>query len=228
ILKQGPIGDLFRLAGVNVTERLEQAKKAVEKKPYDERVPLITDTNYDALVRESSASDETWFIVVFMNSTLGDSRDQVSKYVDDAYDRAYDAALTNDDLSNIKWGRVDYMDVTKITTEWMVWKAPVLVIARNQGKELRFLYPGQISLEGETLYKFVKAKGWNEVPVWDGPFAPGGDLEKYVKIYAEWSTVIYSIVNKIPKWVFLVATGGIASLIIQFMHSPGSKSTETK
>jgi hypothetical protein len=64
ILKQGPIGDLFRLAGVNVTERLEAAKTAATKKPYDERVPLITDANYDSLVRESGASDETWFIVV--------------------------------------------------------------------------------------------------------------------------------------------------------------------
>jgi hypothetical protein len=57
-----------------------------------------------------------------MNSTLGDSRDQVSKYVDEAFDKAYDIALTNDDVPDIKWGRIDYMDVTKVTTEWMVWK----------------------------------------------------------------------------------------------------------
>jgi hypothetical protein len=101
-------------------------------------------------------------------------------------------------------------------------------VARNHGKELRFLYPGQISLEGENLYKFVRAKGWDEVPVWKGRFAPGGDLEQYVKIYAEWSASVYSVTNRIPKWVFLVATGSIASLIIQFMHKPGAKNSEKK
>jgi len=67
ILKQGPIGDLFKLAGINVSERLEMAKKtAAADVPYDTRIPLITDENYDSLVKEKGDvnRDETWFMVV--------------------------------------------------------------------------------------------------------------------------------------------------------------------
>ena len=92
------------------------------------------------------------------------------------------------------------------------------MLARNHGRELRFLAPNQISLEPENLHKFLKVKGWNEVPVWDGPFAPGGDLETYVKVYANWSTKVYNVISLIPKWLFLVASGGVAGIIIQFMH----------
>ena len=67
ILKQGPIGDLFKLAGINITERLDLAKKtAAADVPYDLRIPLITDENYESLVKEEGDSnrDDTWFMVV--------------------------------------------------------------------------------------------------------------------------------------------------------------------
>jgi hypothetical protein len=67
ILKQGPIGDLFKFAGINVTERLEQARKtAAANVPYDVRIPLITDENYESLVKEEDDPnrDDTWFMVV--------------------------------------------------------------------------------------------------------------------------------------------------------------------
>lgn len=103
-----------------------------------------------------------------------------------------------------------------------------MIVAREHGKELRFISPSQISLEPSNIHKFLKLKGWSEIPVWDGPFAPGGDLEKYVKIYADWSTKIYTIVSKVPKWLFLVASGSIASLVIQFMHGKEKEKPEEK
>jgi hypothetical protein len=42
--------------------------------------------------------------------------------VDDEFDKAYNTSLVGKDLPNIKWGRIDYMTVTRVTTEWMVWK----------------------------------------------------------------------------------------------------------
>jgi len=53
---------------------------------------------------------------------MGRAKDPVSKYVDEAFDKAYNISLVKKDLPHIKWGRVDYMAVTRITTEWMVWK----------------------------------------------------------------------------------------------------------
>jgi hypothetical protein len=55
-------------------------------------------------------------------STMGNTKDPVSKYVDEAFDKAYNISLVKKDLPHIKWGRVDYVAVTRITTEWMVWK----------------------------------------------------------------------------------------------------------
>jgi hypothetical protein len=78
----------------------------------------------------------------------------------------------------------------------------------------------------ENIHKFLKVKGWDEIPVWDGPFAPGGDLEMYLKVYANWSTKIYNIVSIVPKWLFLIASGGLAGIIIQFMH--GKEKVEDK
>lgn len=65
LIKKGPIGDLFKLAGINVTEHLEAAKQRAAVKPYDQRVPLITDENYESLIFDPvDGKDKTWFIVV--------------------------------------------------------------------------------------------------------------------------------------------------------------------
>lgn len=43
-------------------------------------------------------------------------------------------------------------------------------------------------------------------------------MEAYVKVYANWSTKVYNVVSVIPKWLFLVVSGGLGSILIQFMH----------
>jgi hypothetical protein len=65
LLKQGPIAGVFKLAGVNITERLDAAKKKAVEAPYDTRIPLITDDNYDE-IKTTTKDDDTWFIVVFV------------------------------------------------------------------------------------------------------------------------------------------------------------------
>lgn len=47
--------------------------------------------------------------------------------------------------------------------------------------------------------------------------------EKYVETFAIWLAKIYNVVSRIPKWLFLVASGSIGSLLIQAMHSWGRK-----
>jgi hypothetical protein len=46
----------------------------------------------------------------------------MSKFVDEAFDAAYKAALEAGDAPYVKWARIDYLAVTELTTEWMVWK----------------------------------------------------------------------------------------------------------
>lgn len=47
--------------------------------------------------------------------------------------------------------------------------------------------------------------------------------EKYVEVLANWLAKIYIVLSRIPKWIFLVASGSIGSLLIQAMHSWGKK-----
>src|SRR5258706_15312527 len=51
--------------------------------------------------------------------------------------------------------------------------------------------------------------------------------EKYVETLAIWLTKIYNLISRVPKWIFLVASGSVGSLLIQAMHSRGQKKEKT-
>lgn len=70
-LESGPLRALLESAGVNVTEKLETAKAVATKPLWDERIPLITDHNYEDLIvnEELSWQDESeriWFIAMYV------------------------------------------------------------------------------------------------------------------------------------------------------------------
>ena len=72
-LELPPVQALLGRAGVNITEKLESARAAA--KVWDERIPLITDYNYnDVIVEEEfdtleEERDRVWFIIMFVLST---------------------------------------------------------------------------------------------------------------------------------------------------------------
>lgn len=41
---------------------------------------------------------------------------------DEKFDEAYDISVKENDLPHVKWGRIDYIDVTALTTKWGVWQ----------------------------------------------------------------------------------------------------------
>src|ERR1700691_83799 len=45
----------------------------------------------------------------------------VSKYVDQVFDSAFNLTQEAGDLPNVRWGRINYLNVTKLTTKWNVW-----------------------------------------------------------------------------------------------------------
>lgn len=68
ILTSGPSVALFNRFGINITERIEAASL---EKIWDERVPLITDDNYDDLIvnealTEQEEIDRVWIIVMYV------------------------------------------------------------------------------------------------------------------------------------------------------------------
>ena len=69
ILRSGPSVALFNRFGINITERMETASLA---KIWDERVPLITDDNYDHLIinealTEQEELDRVWIIAMHVS-----------------------------------------------------------------------------------------------------------------------------------------------------------------
>jgi hypothetical protein len=68
LLETGPAKALFGSLGVNISEKIEAAKE--HAKIWDERIPLITDDNYEELVLNEkfktleAEKDRLWFIVM--------------------------------------------------------------------------------------------------------------------------------------------------------------------
>ncbi|CAE6396825.1 unnamed protein product [Rhizoctonia solani] len=224
IVTEGPIATALSGIGINAVEQFELARKRAAERGWDERIPLLTDSNYELLVKNETfdspeeAEKRTWFVVV----TVG-KQDTMSKLVDGAFDKAYQLALDAGDAEHVKWARVDYLAETEITTEWMVWKPPTLIIIRNNSNTLRFYQPSQIVLDPAKLHKFVVIDGWEETEPWSGPWAPGGSRQPYLHTYAVFSRRAYNLISTLPRWAILLVTGAIGSLILNVFHKDDGK-----
>ena len=129
------------------------------------------------------------------SSVTSAKQDGISKYLDEVFDKAFDDSQVAGDLPHVKWGRVDYMNVTYITTKWGIWqcvqssnpihpvrlltcclfRAPFLVVLKDRGQTLRFYRPYQIHLRDEALREFLKVDGWKVSEPWSTAYAPGGE-----------------------------------------------------
>ncbi|KAJ1308351.1 hypothetical protein OPQ81_004060 [Rhizoctonia solani] len=219
IVTEGPIATALSGLGINATEQLELARQRAAERGWDERIPLLTDSNYELLVKNETfdspeeAEKRTWFVVV----TIG-KQDTMSKLVDQAFDKAYQHALDAGDAEHVKWARVDYLAETEITTEWMLWKPPTLIVIKNNGSTLRFYQPSQIVLDPTMLHKFIAIDAWKETEPWSGPWAPGGSRQPYLHTYAVISRKVYNVINAFPRWAILLVTGALGSFIINYFH----------
>ncbi|KEP53708.1 putative transmembrane protein [Rhizoctonia solani 123E] len=226
---EGPIATALSGIGINATEQLELARQRAAERGWDERIPLLTDSNFETLVKNETfdtpeeAEKRTWFVVV----TIG-KQDTMSKYVDEVFDNAYQLALDAGDAEHVKWARVDYLAETEITTDWMVWKPPTLIVIKDKGNALRFYQPGQIVLDSAMLHKFVALDGWKETEPWSGPWAPGGSRQPYLHAYAVLSRRAYNIISALPRWIILLVTGAIGSFIINFFHKDDGRPKPAK
>jgi len=107
----------------------------------------------------------------------------------------------------------------------MVWKAPVYVVSHDRGRTLRFYTPGQIRASPEMLHSFLKEGGWKETEPWSGPFAPGGAFESAIDSLSVYGTSFYNTLNLVPKWLLLILTGALASVIVNFFHQKQAATT---
>ena len=46
--------------------------------------------------------------------------------VDAAFDDAFNRTLEAGDLTHLRWGRIDYMSTTYLTTKWAIWTSVLI------------------------------------------------------------------------------------------------------
>ena len=49
-------------------------------------------------------------------------REGISRLVDERFDGAFELEQQRKELPHVRWGRLDYLNVTAITTKWVVWR----------------------------------------------------------------------------------------------------------
>ncbi|KAI6040443.1 hypothetical protein EDC04DRAFT_2567093 [Pisolithus marmoratus] len=234
LVTAGPVSAIMSLVGLNIT--------GTRNVDWDERIPLITDSNYqDIIVNEELSTEEeekrVWFLImrVFLSlfrrcikTVTAGQPDGISKYVDTVFDQAYNYTLEKGDLPYVRFGRIDYLDVTSITTKWAVWSAPMLVVLKDRGKTLRFYKGAQMHLNAELLHNFLKEEGWWIKEPWKSAFGPGGQREWVLDYLALVLSTAYSFFVRVPRWVMYVVSGSAASLIINLLHKPSARRPVSK
>jgi len=224
LLTSGPVAEWAAKAGYNITEKISEVKS---RKIWDDRIPLITDENYESMVVNETltAAEEdkrVWFIVV---TVTANGQEGISKFVDSVYDSAFDMSVKAGDLPHVRWGRIDYFNVTAVTTKWNIWSAPYLVVLTNRGKDLRFYRATQIRVNDEVMRNFLIDEGWRHQKPWRSAYSPGGSREWVMEYLAIVLTKTYVSMISIPKWLLYIITGGIGSVLIGFMHRSSNKPT---
>ncbi|THG98089.1 hypothetical protein EW026_g4030 [Hermanssonia centrifuga] len=162
-IASGPIGSLLEKVGVNLSHDPMADL-------WDHRVPLITDDNYDdIIVHEELTSEEEekrlWFLII---STSAGTQQQggISKLLDNQFDAAYNESLIENDLPDVRWGRIDYLNVTYLTTKWNIWQ------------------------------------------------------EFIIHYFALGMKKMYDTIVRIPRFLLMVITGALGSLVMKLMHRP--------
>lgn len=56
------------------------------------------------------------------SSVTASGQEGVSKYLDEMFDSAFNKTHIAGDLPHVRWGRIDYLNVTYITTKWSIWQ----------------------------------------------------------------------------------------------------------
>lgn len=187
----------------------------------------------------------------------GPQSNAISQYVDKQFDECYNITQIEGDLPHVRFARINYMEVTYITTKWAAWKyasplgsylpvpdnrarrAPVLIVLTERGKSLRFYYPSTLNTKAAVLHRFLKQEAWKDQEPWSTRYAPGGDryataldcshrthvvFSEYILDFtATWMAKGYRLFNQVPRFVFLIMTGGITSLLLSFLHRGGDK-----
>ncbi|KAI0751081.1 hypothetical protein C8Q80DRAFT_1155439 [Daedaleopsis nitida] len=218
IMTSPPVVSLFSKVGVNITDAVARGAAL----PWDERIPLITDDNWEEMVvneplTEQQEKDRVWIAVISVTAAQNNA---VSKVVDQAFDDAYNQTVIAGDLPNVRWARIDYMNVTYLTTKWNVWTGPWIMVITDRGQSLRFYKASGIRLTPELIRELLTEEIWRNSQPWQSAFAPGGKREFVMHYFAFGMMRFYNVVNRVPRFLLMIISGAVASLFMRLLHWP--------
>jgi len=75
-----------------------------------------------------------------------------------------------------------------------------------------------VRLDPETIREFLREEGWRETDAWSSSFAPGGSNEWFMHYLAVALKGVYDKIVLVPRWVLMLASGGLANVAMRFAH----------
>lgn len=120
-----------------------------------------------------------------------------------------------------------------------------MVVLKDRGQSLRFYHANQVRLNSTIMRDFLKDEAWKSTQPWSSPLAPGGSrcvlkssspiLLKLMRVSSEFilhyfavaMLKIYAVTVRVPKFILMIATGALGSLIMGLLHR-GNKEEAAK
>lgn len=153
--------------------------------------------------------------------------DGVSKAYTEALDfvAKHNSSLAGGNLPRqVRFARLSYNQETVLATRWWLWRPPVIVIATNKTRDLRFIKPTLLRPSADSFAELLsKPEVWQTLPVWKGSLAPGGRFEYLVAKLADAWSRWHKATSKIPNVVLLGFSGFIMNIFLTWLHSSDAK-----
>lgn len=123
-----------------------------------------------------------------------------------------------------------------------------MVIITDRGQTLRFYKADRVRVTADLLRDLLTEEHWRNTEPWKTNFAPGG--KRYVSprftapcttsdlahplAYREWILHYYAFglmhafnfVNRFPRWMLMIGSGMIASLVMRLLHKSPAEPTK--
>ncbi|GAA6018278.1 hypothetical protein JCM11491_005139 [Sporobolomyces phaffii] len=218
--------NVLRLNETSIDLILNKGERPLEPHPY---ALDLTDENWYTALATGTADN------AYATPLPEDTVWVVNVHGPDAVSRAYTEALDfvarhNSSLAGgslpkqVRFARLSYNQETVLATRWWLWRPPVIVIATNKTRELRFIKPTLLRPSAESFAELMsKPEIWQVVPVWKGSLAPGGRFEYAVAKLADAWSRWHKATSKIPNVVLLGISGFIMNIFLTWLHSNDGK-----
>ncbi|GAA6046573.1 hypothetical protein JCM3770_006216 [Rhodotorula araucariae] len=212
---------VFRFNETQIDRFLAAGDAPLEPHPY---AFDLTDANYETILATGTednpfapplSEEDVWVITVH-------GPDPISKVFLKRMDEvaAHNSSQAGGSLApNVHFARLSYARETILPTRLWLWRTPVIVIGTNRMRTLRFLRPGNVRPDAETLSEVLsKPDVWKQVEPWTGALAPGGRFEDRLHRLAKIWAKVHRESAKVPKFVLLALSGFIMNFVISWFH----------